>query len=536
MAAGSLIFWQRQSGSGLLFNILDEPVIRFDTVGGSRVAASLPEVYEALMADRVQAFPALRPHQRHGWHAFLVQLGVVALVRSASGQPPEKAGEWATALRGLTDQFPDDEPWCLVVGDITRPAFLQPPATSVQRAADYKRAVATPDELDMLRTARNHDLKAAVAIDAQADDWLFALVTVQTMDGFEGPGNYGISRMNRGTSSRPAFSLVPPGGLGAHTRRDIVVLVDRWGDLSDAFPRRDPGHALLWTVPWDGTKEQVLAFDTLDPLYIEICRRVRLRSDPDGGLHAKRATSKGPRIEAKQLKGRTGDPWTPINNKEGKSLTLAAGGFTYKRMTEYLTSPDFKWPVLLEPTHAEQRSQQGMRLVARAMVRGQGKTEGYWERSVPFRSRAVRAFGTEAGVRTIGGIAQERITEVGIVQRILSHAIQTFAAQGQPDGIRKEYRGWARPWLDRLDAAVDADFFDVLQTEFEADTDQERSALRRGWLLGVVETARGLLGDASDALPCRAVYRYRARSSAESLFEGRLRGPAGLPFVFTEGR
>ena len=249
-------------------------------------------------------------------------------------------------------------------------------ATSAQRAADYKRAVATPDELDMLRTAKNHDLKSAVAVGAHTDDWLFALVTVQTTDGFEGAGNYGISRMNGGMGSRPAFSLVPPGGLGAHTRRDIVVLVDRWGDLSDAFPRREPGHALLWTVPWDGTKEQVLAFDTLDPLYIEICRRVRLRCDPDGRLHAKRATSRGPRIEAKQLKGRTGDPWTPINNKEGKSLTLAADGFTYKRMTKYLTSPDFQRPVLLEPTHAEQNSQQAMQLMARAMVRGQAKRRG----------------------------------------------------------------------------------------------------------------------------------------------------------------
>ena len=36
--------------------------------------ASLPEVYAALMADIVESFPAIRPHQRHAWHAFLVQL------------------------------------------------------------------------------------------------------------------------------------------------------------------------------------------------------------------------------------------------------------------------------------------------------------------------------------------------------------------------------------------------------------------------------------------------------------------------------
>ena len=32
----------------------------------------------------------------------------------------------------------------------------------------------------------------------------------------------------------------------------------------------------------------------------------------------------------------TGDPWTLINQKEGKALTLANGGFTYRRTAEYL--------------------------------------------------------------------------------------------------------------------------------------------------------------------------------------------------------
>ena len=62
----------------------------------------------------------------------------------------------------------------------------------------------------------------------------------------------------------------------------------------------------------------------LDPFYVEVCRRVRMRTDTNGDLHAVRATSKAARIESKALKGVTGDPWTPVNTKEGKSLTLAA--------------------------------------------------------------------------------------------------------------------------------------------------------------------------------------------------------------------
>ena len=119
------------------------------------------------------------------------------------------AERWAKLIRGLTPDFPGDEPWQLVVDDITKPAFMQPPARSTERASDYKNTVSTPDELDMLVTSKNHDLKSAVADQASVDDWIFALITLQTMEGFAGAGNYGISRMNGGMSSRPAFSLAP---------------------------------------------------------------------------------------------------------------------------------------------------------------------------------------------------------------------------------------------------------------------------------------------------------------------------------------
>ena len=517
----------------MLFHALNEPVIRFDTVDGSRVEGSLPQVYEALMADAVVSFPALRPHQRHAWHAFVVQLGALALHRAAATDLPVEAAGWATTLRGLTVQFPEDEPWYLVSGDITRPAFLQPSATSVDREADYKRTVSSADELDMLRTAKNHDLKSALAVGGKIDDWIFALVTVQTMDGFEGAGNYGISRMNGGMGNRPAFSLAPAGGLGAHVQRDMAILLDRRLELFELFPRTDTVHSLLWTIPWDGAREEGLSLGDLDPFYIEVCRRIRMYTDSGDRLRAKRATSRGPRVEARQLKGRTGDPWTPVNRKEGKALTLAAGGFTYRRVAEYLTSGDYEQPVLLQATPTERDTGEEMRIVARAMVRGQGKTEGYHERSVPLRARTVKALGSAAGTQSIGDLSRERIKQVQVVQRILSHAIQTFLARGRPDSIRPEDRQRARGWLNQLDAAVDADYFDSLQVEFEADPDGQ-AAVRRLWLRWVIDQARVLLQDAVSTLPCPAVHRYRARTSAESLFEGRIRGAGGLPFLFTE--
>ena len=521
-----------------MHNILTERLIRMDKSGGSRMEASLPEVYAALMADEVDAFPALRPHQRHAWHAFLVQLGAMAMHKSGISDPPTDAVEWADLIRGLTPDFSNDEPWQLVVGDITKPAFMQPPASSEDKLVDYKSSVETPDELDMLVTSKNHDVKSAVAVTSGYDDLILALIVLQTSEGFSGAGNYGISRMNGGLGSRPAFSVTPSTRFGIHVRRDIVVLLERRDDLLDNTPMREEGANLLWTLPWDGTNAESLLLNDLDPLYVEVCRRVRLRVGDSGRLHAIRATSKAARIEAKALNGVTGDPWTPVDRASGKSLTLAAGGFTYKRTVDYLV----KWeqPILCKPTNVETRSSETMQLVARAMVRGQGKTEGYYERTIPIRKKLGSAMmRSGSGTDDLGRIASERIEDIGKVQRILSHAIQVFLAKGEADKISPEHRNLARHWLNRLDEIVDVRFFEDLQTEFEANDRDEGRKIRNTWLIndnedGVVDRAREVLADAIDSLPCAGIERYKARVAAEGLFEGRIRGNQGLPSLFTE--
>ena len=520
------------------YNVLIDPLIGISTSDGSFVRGSLPGVFAALMRDEVEAFPALRPHQRHAWHAFLTQLGALAIHRAGLDGPPDSAEEWRRIVRGLTSDYPNDEPWHLVVGDITRPAFMQPPARSEDGLKDYKTAVLTPDGLDMLVLSKNHDIKSAVAVRAEADDWIFALVTLQTMEGFGGAGNYGVSRMNGGLGSRVAFSLTPSARPGVHLRRDLTGLSERYESLLADYPMRDDGIALLWTLPWDGVKSESLLPNQLNPYYIEICRRIRLRVSAGGKLYGLRTSSKAARIEAKNLNGITGDPWMPINRKESKALTLASGGFTYRRVTEYLTSANWEQPALLQPIDSERDTAAPTLLLARALVRGQGKTEGYYERIIPISYKAKRALMRRESKDELGRIAQSRIENVGTVQRILSHAIQVFAARGDSQNLSAEHRNLARAWLNRLDGFVDARFFDDLQAEFESDDNDERSRIRKAWLLddesGIVNRARRILQDAMEALPCPAIHRYRARANAESLFEGRMRGPQGLPFLFAD--
>ena len=530
----------RKAGRMHNINILGDSVIRVDLSSRQRKAVSLPQAYEYLMADKVDAFPALRPHQRHAWHAFLSQLGAMAMHKRGVSEPPADADAWRDLLRGMTAKWQDDEPWRLVVDDITAPAFMQPPASSPDKAKDYKPDATTPDKLDMLVTSKNHDLKMAIGADAGADDWIFALVSLQTMAGYDGAGNHGIARMNGGLGNRPGFSLAPSQRIGAHIKRDITALAN--GIIPKGAPS-DAASTLLWTRAWDGAKAEALALERLNPLCIEICRRIRLRRSDEGeGLRAIRATSKGARIDAKAQKGVTGDPWTPVDSKNGKALTLGAGGFSYKRVVQYLKHGDWDLPELCKATDSEQNSSDTMRLVARAMVRGQGKTEGYYERVIPVRKKMQTAMMPRgAGDRDeLGEIADTRIDEVGKVQRILSHAIQVFAAGGDADGLSAEHRRLAQPWLNRLDEIVDASFFDALQDELEAD-DAERQAIHNDWLMngadGVIDHARHTLRDAQDALPCAAIRRYKAQVRSDGMFEGRIRGAAaGLPFLFAEER
>lgn len=228
----------------MTLNLIETPVIRAE-IGGELRLLTLPETLAALMRDEVAAFPGLRPHQRHAWHMFLAQLCVIALHRADEREIPAGAEDWAELLPDLTGGA--GEPWSLVVADLSKPAFLQPPAPEGSIAV-LKNAIPSPDALDVLITSKNFDLKSAVAVRAQPDEWLFALVSLQTMDGFLGAGNYGIARMNGGFSARPFLGLAPRrGGMGAHLRRDIAALLaGRARLLQDYGELYDPeGLALL---------------------------------------------------------------------------------------------------------------------------------------------------------------------------------------------------------------------------------------------------------------------------------------------------
>ncbi len=504
------------------FNLLAKPLIRADLAEGARATLTLPGLLAAYGDDRVLALPALRPHQRHPWHAFAVQVAALALGPSAdadAGWAADEAG-WAAALRTLTPDHPGDEPWSLAVTDTSQPAFMQPPVPE-GAFKDFKTSVATPDALDMLVTAKNHDVKAEAMGCAEPDHWLFALVTLQTHEGFLGAGNFGVSRMNGGFANRPGLGLAPRGGMGARWRRDVGRLrAALWAHGDAPRPEWDgydavSGLRLLWLPPWDGAAQ--LARGSLHPLYVEVCRRLRLAAGPDGTLAARRAGSKAARVVPAEG-GATGDPWTPVGRADGKVLTVGPDGFGYRRTADLLLGEAWKLPLLAEPGLGERGP---FDLVCRALTRGQGKTEGYHERHVPVPAAiAARLFGS--GRADLDRLARARIDAVADLQAALSFAGRVLVQAG-PDKVSNDAarNTFAAALAPRLAAHADAAFFDDLWREADAGSDPE--AVRHGWMRGLKARAAELLEEAGRALPVPAQRRPRARVKSQGAFEVRLR-------------
>ena len=504
----------------MALNLLVEALIRTERRAGMAML-TLPGVLAAAMRDDILSFPALRPHQRHAWHAFLVQVSVLAMLDADETELPSGEAAWAALLRRLTPGHADDAPWALVASP-DHPALLQSPSPS--GTAGWERRE-TPDMIDMLITARNHDVKRAAMVRAQPDDWLFALVTLQTMEGYGGRDTYGISRMNGGSSSRPCVGVMPAGGPGAHIRRDTRVLIgmDRKSRLADGFAEQG-GLALTWLTPWDG--QTSLSRKQLHPLYIDVCRRIRLVAD-HSRLHALVTTSKVRRI-AEVPGGVTGDPWAPLrSDKDGiKNLTLSIESFGYRNVVDLLLAGTAQKSALQDVVPSDDPT--GLSLVVRGLVRGNSKTDGYHERQVPISRLVRRGFGLTLS-DTDAAAARARVELVREMAAALRAAVLVLLANG-PEAIPKPTEGAkakANPFIRRLEARIDQVFFPDLWSELEQEDEGTRRDVRAAWARWMLEQAETVLAEAERGTPRSSALRLRAKVRAQAALHGLARRKSG---------
>ncbi|MFW6085770.1 MAG: type I-E CRISPR-associated protein Cse1/CasA [Myxococcota bacterium] len=494
---------------GVLHDLIRDPLLSVRS-GDETAMTSLPELLEALGRGTNVELEAIQAHHVLPWHAFAVQLAALALHGAGSSDPAQNRQTWEELLLELTGG--QREPWCLVVEDLAKPAFLQPPAPEGKWSA-FKSRFETPDEIDILVTAKGHDVKTQRILHPRPEHWVHALIIKQTTAGFEGRDNYGIARMNGGFASRSHVAFAPSTRWSDRFRRDVAALLDVRDEVAAAYgyAARD-GKALLWLDPWDGKSS--LRLSECDPFYIEICRRLRL-CDERGRLVARGIPTKAPRVEAKDLNGAVGDPWMPIDRARSVALTVGSAGFGYRLTQALAFGADFVPGAALEL-----RSEDGEEplFLAGTLVRGQGKTDGYRERIVPIPKKVRRMFARSDARQQLGELAKRRVERAAEVQgRVLKPAVLVLLQGGPEELNRKDER--AAPWLQAFDDDVDRVFFPSLWAAAEGDAETAEAA----WERQLVDIAQQQLEMAIESAPIPQARRYRAIAAAERVFWGSAR-------------
>lgn len=509
----------------VLINLLDASV--FTTTPSGHY--SLPGLMAAMARDEIRGFPAQRPHQRPAWHMFLVQLAALAIWTDGRDDLPETEAEWRALLLALTAG--DAGPWALT-GPDDKPAFMQPPAP---RGLNWK-PVATPDALDLLITSRNHDLKQQIARVAAAEDWVFALVSLQTMTPFGGRTNYGIARMSSSYSSRMMFGLAPAlvgtfaPNISRWWEKDTLLAVQlrREGNLNAVG--HEGGPALLWCLTWE--KGACLDITKLDPWFIEVARRVRLHDIPAGTIEAKRVGSDAQRIDKSQtdqLKGAIGDLWSPIATNGSGCFNIAQKNLDYSTISSLLDSSEWEIPPLGKPTGFVAE----LLLVVEGIGGGQTKTFGFKSRIIPIPAKARSLFGTE----TVATLAKTQVTEIHHFDEALRNALARLAADGamlQDLNLDRKLLAKNYPRTTdaraRFDRAADRLFFPSLWDRLaESNTGSDAGYYR--FIKALHKAAQFELEADMPGIPCATLYRPRAEARARRAYVARLR-KAEFQFLF----
>lgn len=448
-------------------NLLVDAIFTVDGQG----CLSLPQVLFRLSARKPTEFSCLQAHQQHGWFAFLTQLASLALVRHDKDVGEYSSEQWESMLRALSGG--NDDPWTLVVPDLENPAFMQPPVP--EETIESWNRFRCPDEIDVLITTKNHDLKRARIVDPRSEHWVFSLITRQTMQGVYGRGHYGIARMNSGLGSRPMFACAPSERWSDRFLRDVGLWMDRRGELKDQYNLKN-GFSLLWMLPWDGKNS--LELKQLDPCFIEVCARIRMVSLSE----IRGTTSATWRIASKEAKGNTGDIWTPVHAKTKAAVSVTKRGFGYEPLQEIWLSEEWTQPPAMRVRSGDTV------LIARVLSRAQGKTEGFHQRVLPLAEVPD---------------AQGRIDITrNFKLRVLKPAVLNLVQCG-PDKLRFDDNRVDR-WLDRFREEIDAVFFSALPD----------------WESTVFEISRRLFEQAVRSDAPTGLRRYRAIVWAERSFYG----------------
>lgn len=506
-----------------MHDLLHEPLISIRTPAGA-ARVSLPELLERLCQGAVDAYMGVRPHQADSFQVLLVQLAANVVERKG-GIAARDVAYWRDGLLDLAEG--EASAWQLVEMDATKPAFLQHRLQTAGELASFKEKAAAPDELDVLVTSKDHDVKMARALSNDAELWLYALILHQTTSGVLGAGNYGVVRMNGGHGSRPVVSTVS----SLHPAQRFLEELDALCALRPAtisrYNFRDRGVVLTWLAPWNRDTHQHMLTD-LEPWFIEAARPVRLVHRAEH-ICALASTSKARQIGPKSLEnGDVGDPWIPVNvadTKKGRSaLTLSEGGWTPERVSKLLFQQGFELTALQKP-----RAGMGDAwMTFSAIVRGQGTTDGFHSFALRIPAPVRRMLLSRGSADSLGEFSTELLKDARECAKAVGLALTALAEGGPENPSLKNDTviRWSQGARESLNRTWQDEFFPTL---WLAVDERKRPELRESWRQRLVDAAETAFRQADQSLPLPAARRYRALVRAEGLLRRSLRKAGLLP-------
>lgn len=497
-------------------NLLIDPLFRAKNKDGTK-KMSLPHLLEALGEDRVESLLGLQRHQEDAFHIFLCYLAGAVLAREGKSDPVQNEEFWRKGIRCLAGRD-DDCAWTLVVEDVTKPAFMQPPVESEEDfIQNYKPEADIPDALDLLIKTKNHDIKSEKMGAPSEENWVYALISSQTMNGFSGKYNYGIARMNGGYGSRPCVGLLYGFSFGKRWVRDTNnLLSSRHGLLKNPWPYRDDGIVLTWLTVWN--RKSSLDLKELDPFFIEIARAFRLVRKGNG-IRAVKAPTKTRRINAEKQKGVLGDPWIPLNSEKVTALTISSAGLTPKLLRDLIFEDGFKPASMQKPD--KENDAPSCYFYASVLVRGQGITEGLHTKKIKIPPKAGVSLFSNKEERD--GLADLSKTGLGLASAMADKVLglALFALmEGGPEKLdfnKREIKSWVQTMKKHFTDSWADEFFPWLWRTVDYP-DNDSAELE--WVHIIHGQAWKILQKAISRCPERSGRLYRGRVKAESVFKG----------------
>lgn len=514
-------------------NLLNDPLLRVETVRGLE-HLNLPSLLVCLGNNEVNRYIGLQRHQHDAFHVFLSYLASMVLVRGDESDCVQGEQYWRDHLFKLASDAGSDA-WELVVDDPAKPAFMQPPLVPGSWKAKKENQVYAADKLDMLFTSKNHSVKQERAHTSMAyvDQWVYALITRQTMSGYSGKTHYGISRMNKGAGSRPIVELVRDRSPGARWADAVARLLAYRNTLIKDPYRYDPnGLALLWTEPWDGVTQ--LSAEQLDPFYIEICERIRLQGV--GTIaSAQYYGSAQTRIAVGTLPGVVGDPWIPIEYQPAakksnqapvavKPLPFSARGITASHLHRLIFEEDLALSVMQKP-------QPGWRgdpwLVVSVLVGGQCRTSGFHRREIQIPECKVKDLfaprADDSDVAKLKELSKTAIEYAAVMSKcVLGPAVSAYA-RGLSRKSGSDDKAWHPVWRRasrRFELLWSDDFLPKWLFKISGPFDQEQE-LRR-WAEILRSHAETVLAEVQDSAASCSARQYRVCVTVNRQFQHRL--------------